>query len=1159
MNNNNNEDAELYDVNQYSDNELFNMLDLTNPTDRELEAKILMTIDKYSEIAGETAIEIKLFFESVYKHFFEEDEPNYNNTIIEGLTAEKDNILPINEKKKETNPKKETTELVQTTALHYGSSKLNPLLKETQKRVLHIDSSFRNYGNYPSSTNFLINLSERLTNIVSLRLHSISIPYTWYNISNVYNANFFILKGVTPGVEGVYEFKFEITAGSYSIPELITALNGSVLSIQNEHTEVDFGKTKFSYNILTSKIDLILDIKNVFTEVQYYLYFTTFTNAFDELTRQESIPGFLGLSNNIIPVKIAYETPSGVNGIIECVENTYTISSIYSNFQYAFNATHNRESNPNEIYEVIVDSDDVSGNNFFTILNYDGPSNYVKNESTIFNTVKISFIENSGHYTRGSIMESVNRSLLSHPDLTQNSVLQEFDISYNQIDASGSEIEITMRRYQLTFTLEPSSISHVSNMKQVIIFPDDIENVQPLWVGASSAFWFDDDVTLHQPNSIRGEANPVSTRYKIDSVPTISLICTRPNYDNAQNNYTITVQKSVDVGYPNGYLLNDYVGVKNYTEQHKDSEINKEFTDINPDTSKKHINQDVFYDVGSNKVRMQFDIFTSYDEEDYIADMSGCILSNIITDLSNNPIIDISNNSTNIFTGSFVYHPTDHFEITDSNNTITVNSRPGQGNYGDYTLKLTNGIYRTVKSFVNSINNSFIGIQGKTDIYGTSLNGLNMSHTKLSYVHSHEQVTWTLKYVIVNKMSSQDYKVVLNDTKDDYDGNDISGTSWKALLGFNEISYNLISSSINNYTSEIVSDNNVYVDETKLITISETNNTFSFIPYSNIKGLYDAQNTAMINVVATDGTYGLYQLYNELNNRLNANPETYGSVIYSDFDNNGNEYAVLQININTTYSAKDYELVFFDVNNVHLEEIENNTSRSFQTITWNVTIGWLFGFKQHPSYILSPLDANNSLYVVSNNYIYNNETGIIQITGDSCVDLHIYKNLYLIIDDFNQSHLNDGLVTGIRRNLDADRPKFSSAGTRVWNPVTKTYQSSILNANTGNINSDNQLFAANTISEENETYQTTKIYSDPPYVHDMFALIPLKIGSLSHGDVYTEYGGTLQDNDRKYFGPVDITKLNVQLLNDGGDILNLNGSQWSFSLVFEYLYNFKGL
>ena len=132
--------------------------------------------------------------------------------------------------------------------------------------------------------------------------------------------------------------------------------------------------------------------------------------------------------------------------------------------------------------------------------------------------------------------------------------------------------------------------------------------------------------------------------------------------------------------------------------------------------------------------------------------------------------------------------------------------------------------------------------------------------------------------------------------------------------------------------------------------------------------------------------------------------------------------------------------------------------------------------------------------------------------------------------------------------------------TRVCNPLTKRNQSSIFSASQPGMGlTSKQLYAANVISEDNFEKQGVKLYSDPPYVKDMFALIPLKVSGLSQGSVFTEYGGTLQDNDRKYFGPVNITKLKIQLLNDHGDVIDLNGNNWSFSLVFEYLYNMKGV
>jgi hypothetical protein len=156
--------------------------------------------------------------------------------------------------------------------------------------------------------------------------------------------------------------------------------------------------------------------------------------------------------------------------------------------------------------------------------------------------------------------------------------------------------------------------------------------------------------------------------------------------------------------------------------------------------------------------------------------------------------------------------------------------------------------------------------------------------------------------------------------------------------------------------------------------------------------------------------------------------------------------------------------------------------------------------------------------------------------------------------------LNDGLITGVRNNPNADRPTYSSSATRVCNPLTDKNQASIFSASQPGMGlTEKQLYAANQIGTENQIKNSTRLYSDPPYVKDMFALIPIKVSSLSQGDVFVENGGSLQDNNRKYFGPVNITKLKIQLLNDHGDVINLNGKDWSFSFSFDYLYNIKGI
>ncbi len=81
-----------------------------------------------------------------------------------------------------------------------------------------------------------------------------------------------------------------------------------------------------------------------------------------------------------------------------------------------------------------------------------------------------------------------------------------------------------------------------------------------------------------------------------------------------------------------------------------------------------------------------------------------------------------------------------------------------------------------------------------------------------------------------------------------------------------------------------------------------------------------------------------------------------------------------------------------------------------------------------------------------------------------------------------------------------------------------------------------------------------KSYSTGPYAKDVFALIPMKLTGLSPGQVYVETSGTLQNQDRVYFGPVNLSRMTIKLLSDRGDLVDLNNTNWSFSIIVEMLY-----
>jgi hypothetical protein len=70
----------------------------------------------------------------------------------------------------------------------------------------------------------------------------------------------------------------------------------------------------------------------------------------------------------------------------------------------------------------------------------------------------------------------------------------------------------------------------------------------------------------------------------------------------------------------------------------------------------------------------------------------------------------------------------------------------------------------------------------------------------------------------------------------------------------------------------------------------------------------------------------------------------------------------------------------------------------------------------------------------------------------------------------------------------------------------------------------------------------------------VFALIPIKTSGMQNGSVYVDFSGTLQNQERVYFGPVNIHRMSISLVSDRGDVVNLNGTNWSFSFLCEQLY-----
>jgi hypothetical protein len=190
------------------------------------------------------------------------------------------------------------------------------------------------------------------------------------------------------------------------------------------------------------------------------------------------------------------------------------------------------------------------------------------------------------------------------------------------------------------------------------------------------------------------------------------------------------------------------------------------------------------------------------------------------------------------------------------------------------------------------------------------------------------------------------------------------------------------------------------------------------------------------------------------------------------------------------------------------------------------------------------------------------------------------KYLILAIDDYNQNHLNNQLVTITEPSKHIKLPKYYSPDMPITCPdISSNFQSilfpkdqtedfGILLEEKINVNylkspqvkptaprtlTQSQIYSINEIIKNNSNNTNHRLKA--PTTTNVFSVVPIKVPS-TNGQLITEFGGSLQDNKKTYFGPVNIEKMHVQLLDDKGNVLNLNGVDWSITLIAECLYQY---
>jgi hypothetical protein len=260
-------------------------------------------------------------------------------------------------------------------------------------------------------------------------------------------------------------------------------------------------------------------------------------------------------------------------------------------------------------------------------------------------------------------------------------------------------------------------------------------------------------------------------------------------------------------------------------------------------------------------------------------------------------------------------------------------------------------------------------------------------------------------------------------------------------------------------------------------------------------------------------------------------------------------------------------ILFFDFTGV-LHCTNNCFSKTQRYL--NNTLGWIMGYKMPYINVLAAgnpapavLDLNGTKYLIlalddyNQNHVNNNVVSISQYSNvlrvpsyysedipHTCVPAQQGSNIQQLIDgvkstsrvDVQSTNPLNGLLIG---------GKYATNYTDVQQ-ILPSAPRTLTNA---------QIYTINEIKKNR--INNINYLSKAPTTADVLAILPVKTSvGVSTGSLLVEFSGSLQDNNRVYFGPVDIDRMSVKLLDDKGNILNLNGNDWCVTLICECLYQY---
>ena len=241
----------------------------------------------------------------------------------------------------------------------------------------------------------------------------------------------------------------------------------------------------------------------------------------------------------------------------------------------------------------------------------------------------------------------------------------------------------------------------------------------------------------------------------------------------------------------------------------------------------------------------------------------------------------------------------------------------------------------------------------------------------------------------------------------------------------------------------------------------------------------------------------------------------------------------------TTGNLSDTIFYFYDMSG----SIQcNGGNPCFETMEINKNLGWSLGYRPE-------MYTNSNKQSQFLSFVKAYPANTINIL-DSVIDLTGPRYFSIILDDFNKNRQNKGLVNiALIENTKLNLPPYYSSDLTIDCSGNKVQVSSgkykkITQAQSYSINQIIQ-------NRKNNLQKTNRLISS-----DILAILPIDINSNTRTQPYTVFGANLLFNERRYYGPVNINKLKLRLVDDRGVTVNLNGADWNISLLVNELYQY---